>query len=173
MWLAAPPAGTPLCGRGTAICSCARVVANPQVISESRAAFLYAKYAKTVALDLDALRQSALVIDIGSSTLDFAYIVDGRETGVGTFGDTHLGGGLIDAEILRRAVEQNHDRDTIKRVFAESRSWYSYCEIEARRVKEQFYTRLAQDPMATVKKQLRICYPGHAKATAFAKRAGG
>ena len=68
------------------------------MISESRAAFLYAKYAKTVALDLDILRQSALVIDIGSSTLDFAYIVDGRETGVGTFGDTHLGGGLLDEE---------------------------------------------------------------------------
>ncbi|HNW87300.1 MAG TPA: Hsp70 family protein [Candidatus Limiplasma sp.] len=138
-------------------------VAAPQVISESRAAFLYAKYAKTVALDLDLLRQSALVIDIGSSTLDFAYIVDGRETGVGTFGDTHLGGGLIDAEILRRAVDQNRDREAIRRVFEDSRSWYSYCEIEARKVKEQFYTRLAQDPAASVKKQLRICYRGTQK----------
>lgn len=138
-------------------------VNNPQVISESRAAFLYAKYAKTVALDLDILRQSALVIDIGSSTLDFAYIVDGRETGVGTFGDTHLGGGLIDAEILRRAVDQSRDRDAIRRVFAESRSWYSYCEIEARKLKEQFYTRFAQEPTASVKKQLRICYSGTQK----------
>ena len=64
---------------------------EPQVISESRAAFLYAKYAKTVALDIDVLSKTALVIDIGSSTLDFAYIVDGRETGVGTFGETALG----------------------------------------------------------------------------------
>lgn len=138
-------------------------VNNPQVISESRAAFLYAKYAKTVALDLDILRQSALVIDIGSSTLDFAYIVDGRESGVGTFGDAHLGGGLIDAEILRRAVENSRDRDAIRRVFAESRSWYSYCEIEARKLKEQFYTRFAQEPAASVKKQLRICYSGTQK----------
>ena len=45
---------------------------NPQVISESRAAFLYAKYARTVALDVDVLNESALVADIGSSTLDFA-----------------------------------------------------------------------------------------------------
>jgi hypothetical protein len=65
-------------------------VRNPQVISESRAAFLYAKYAKPVALDLDLLKQSALVVDIGSSTLDFAYIVDGRETGWAPSGP-HLG----------------------------------------------------------------------------------
>jgi len=138
-------------------------VHNPQVISESRAAFLYAKYAKTVALDLDMLRQSALVIDIGSSTLDFAYIVDGRETGVGTFGDTHLGGGLLDEEILRRAVDRSRDRDTIRKVFAASRSWYSYCEIAARKVKEQFYSNAPQQPDFTVKKQMRICYFGTQK----------
>ena len=72
---------------------------EPQVISESRAAFLYAKYAKTVALDIDVLSKTALVIDIGSSTLDFAYIVGGRETGVGTFGDIALGGGILDEEL--------------------------------------------------------------------------
>ena len=138
-------------------------VREPQVISESRAAFLYAKYAKTVALDVDLLNQSALVADIGSSTLDFAYIVDGRETGVGTFGDAHLGGGHIDAEILRRAVRQSHDGDAIRRVFEQSRSWYSYCEIEARRLKEQYYTRAAQEPAVVVKKQLRICYDGTQK----------
>ena len=135
-------------------------VEAPQVISESRAAFLYAKYAKTVALDVDVLNQSALVVDIGSSTLDFAYIVDGRETGVGTFGHTALGGGLLDAGLLRRAVEKSRDRDAVRRVFSESRSWYSYCEIEARRVKEDFFTRLASDPGACVKKQLRLCYDG-------------
>ncbi len=136
---------------------------DPRVISESRAAFLYAKYAKTVALDLDILRQSALVVDIGSSTLDFAYIVDGRETGVGTFGDTHLGGGLLDAEILRRAVARSRDHAAIERVFTQSRSWYSYCEIEARRLKEEYYTQAAQTPDASVKKQLRICYDGTQK----------
>ena len=76
-------------------------VPQPQVISESRAAFLYAKYARTVAMDVDIMGESALVADIGSSTLDFAYIVDGRETGVGTFGETALGGGILDAVLLR------------------------------------------------------------------------
>ncbi len=138
-------------------------VRAPQVISESRAAFLYAKYAKTVALDLELLRQSALVIDIGSSTLDFAYIVDGRETGVGTFGDTHLGGGLLDAQLLARAVERSKDRDAIRTVFSKSRSWYSYCEIEARKLKEQYYLKAAQESDANVKKTLRVCYDGTQK----------
>lgn len=139
----------------------------PQVISESRAAFLYAKYAKTVALDIDLLSQSALVVDIGSSTLDFAYIVDGRETGVGTFGEAHLGGGLIDAELLRRAVAQSRDRDAIRRVFTANRNWYSYCEIEARRIKEQFYSRVVSEPAVVVKKQVRLVYDGTQKLQLF------
>ena len=138
---------------------------EPQVISESRAAFLYAKYAKTVALDIDVLSKTALVIDIGSSTLDFAYIVGGRETGVGTFGDIALGGGILDEELLRLCVEQSRERDAIRRVFQESRSWYSYCEIEARRLKEEYYTRLLDDPSASVKKVVRICYDGVQKLT--------
>ena len=133
---------------------------EPQVISESRAAFLYAKYARTVALDVDILNESALVVDIGSSTLDFAYIVDGRETGIGTFGDTYLGGGILDAALLRRAVARSREKSAIQAVFAECRSWYSYCEIEARRVKEEYFTRLVSETSPTVQKQLRICYDG-------------
>lgn len=132
----------------------------PQVISESRAAFLYAKYARTVAMDVDVLNESALVVDIGSSTLDFAYIVDGRETGVGTFGETELGGGILDAALLRRALERYRERKTIQAVFDECRSWYSYCELEARRVKEAYFTRLAEENAPVVTKSLRICYDG-------------
>ena len=135
-------------------------VVNPQVVSESRAAFLYAKYAKTVALDIDVLRESALVIDIGSSTLDFAYIVDGRETGVGTFGELKLGGGLLDEELLRCAVEKSKNRKEIQSVFEESKSWYSYAEIEARKVKEQYFIQAEAQPGAAVKKTVRICYEG-------------
>lgn len=138
---------------------------NPQVISESRAAFLYAKYARTVALDVDILNESALVADIGSSTLDFAYIVDGRETGVGTFGETALGGGILDAALLRRAVERSRDRAALRSVLSESRSWYSYLEIEARRLKEEYFTRLATEAAPVVKKTLRVCYDGVQRLT--------
>ena len=138
---------------------------NPQVISKSRAAFLYAKYARTVALDVDILNESALVADIGSSTLDFAYIVDGRETGVGTFGETALGGGILDAALLRRAVERSRDRSALRSVLSESRSWYSYLEIEARRLKEEYFTRLATEAAPVVKKTLRVCYDGVQRLT--------
>lgn len=137
----------------------------PQVISESRAAFLYAKYAHTVALDVDILNESALVADIGSSTLDYAYIVDGRETGVGTFGENALGGGVLDAALLRRAVDRSRQRDEIRAVFSECRSWYSYCEIEMRRLKEEYFTRLETEDAPVVKKQLKICYDGVQKLT--------
>lgn len=137
----------------------------PQVISESRAAFLYAKYARTVALDIDVLNESALVVDIGSSTLDFAYIVDGRETAVGTFGETALGGGILDAALLRRAVERSRERNAIRSVFDECRSWYSYCELEARRVKEAYFTALADEAAPVVKRQLRLCYDGVQRLT--------
>lgn len=137
----------------------------PQVISESRAAFLYAKYSHTIALDIDVLNESALVADIGSSTLDYAYIVDGHETGMGTFGENSLGGGVLDAALLRRCVEKSRHCDEIKAVFAQSRSWYSYCEIEARRVKEEFFTRLENETSPVVKKQLHICYDGVQKLT--------
>lgn len=140
-------------------------IPNPRVISESRAAFLYAKYARTVALDVSLLSQSALVADMGSSTLDYAYIVDGRETGVGTFGENALGGGVLDAALLRRAVERSPQKEAIRAVFQESRSWYSYCEIEARRVKEEYFTRLTSEDAPTVTKQLRLCYDGVQRLT--------
>ena len=135
-------------------------IRSPQIVSESRAAFLYAKYAKTVALDIDILRESALVIDIGSSTLDFAYIVDGRETEVGTFGETNLGGGLLDEELLRRAIQKSRASAALEAVFAESKSWYSYAEIEARRVKEEYFARGDGVPGTVIKKRLRIRYDG-------------
>ena len=137
----------------------------PQVISESRAAFLYAKYAHTIALDVDILNESALVADIGSSTLDYAYIVDGRETGVGTFGENALGGGILDSALLRRAVEKSKYRSEIEAVFQESHSWYSYCEIEARRLKEEYFTRLETGESPVLKKQITLCYDGVQKLT--------
>lgn len=138
---------------------------QPRVISESRAAFLYAKYARTVALDVDLLNQSALVADIGSSTLDYAYIVDGRETGVGTFGENALGGGILDAALLRRAVDRCPQKEAVRRVFQESRSWYSYCEIEARRVKEAYFSRLSEEAAPVAQKTVRLCYDGVQKLT--------
>ena len=114
---------------------------SPRIVSESRAAFLYAKYAPNIQLNPDMIEDSALVIDIGSSTLDFAYVVDGCESNVGTFGDVYLGGGAIDEAILQAAVNEASRRQDILKVFQEAPEWRSYCLLAARRLKEEYFTR--------------------------------
>lgn len=109
------------------------------IVSESRAAFFYARYSHSLNVPAELLCKTTLVIDIGSSTTDFAYIVNGRESDVGTFGDVSLGGGLIEACMLKKAVRHSADRDKIEAVFAESSSWKNRCEIKARRLKEQYF----------------------------------
>lgn len=114
------------------------------LVSESRAAFLYAKYAKSIQMDPTLIEESALVIDIGSSTLDFAYIVQGRETNVGTFGDVYLGAGAIDEALLDAAVRQSPERAAIEKTFAAAPQWRAYCLLAARRLKEEYFTRQAK-----------------------------
>ncbi len=112
-----------------------------RLVSESRAAFLYAKHARTIQLDPALIEDSALVIDIGSSTLDFAYVVNGRETNVGTFGEVYLGGGAIDEALLDEAAAKSRHRAAIERVFREAPEWRSHCLLAARRIKEEYFTR--------------------------------
>ncbi len=114
---------------------------SPRLVSESRGAFLYAKHARTIQLDPALIEDSALVIDIGSSTLDFAYVVNGRETNVGTFGDVYLGGGAIDEALLQAAVNASSRKGEILAVFREAPEWRSYCLLAARQLKEEYFTR--------------------------------
>ena len=109
------------------------------IVSESRAAFFYARYAHELKVSPELLNQTTLVIDIGSSTTDFAYIVNGKESAVGTFGDVNLGGGLIEAGMLRRAIGENKKKDILENVFQKSPSWKHRVEIAARRLKEQYF----------------------------------
>ncbi|MBQ4157458.1 MAG: Hsp70 family protein [Clostridia bacterium] len=112
---------------------------NAHIVSESRAAFFYARYAHELKVPPELLNQTTLVIDIGSSTTDFAYIINGRESAIGTFGDVSLGGGLIEACMLKRAVEASDKREALEKVFSESSSWKNRIEITARRLKEQYF----------------------------------
>ena len=131
---------------------------NVSVVPEPRAAFLYARHARGLRIDPALMRQSALVIDIGSSTTDFAYIVDGHQQELSLFGDANLGGGLLDAMILARAVAASPDRQALEAVFASSPAWHSYCELEARRLKETYFTDEEAWRDGALKKQLVICY---------------
>lgn len=126
---------------------------NLYTVSESRAAFLYAHHCSELELSVDSLKRPTLVIDIGSSTLDYAYIVDGRERDVGVFGENRLGGGILDALILELAVSRAPDREKVRQVFGSSPSWKHYCELIARKLKEEYFLheeQWAQRPCSTI-----------------------
>ncbi len=131
---------------------------NVCVVPEPRAAFLYARHARGLRIDPALMRRSAMVIDIGSSTTDFAYIVDGHQQDLSLFGDTNLGGGLLDEMILARAVERSPDGERLARVMRESPAWKSYCELEARRLKEQYFLSEETWQGQPLVRRLLVCY---------------
>lgn len=113
---------------------------NVYTVSESRAAFLYCKHSHHLKVDSSLLSKPALVIDIGSSTTDFAYIVDGQEKRIGTFGHINLGGGLLEEALLQIAIEQSARRADIESLFNEEPTWRHFAEIAARKLKEMYFS---------------------------------
>jgi len=131
---------------------------NVHVVPEPRAAFLYARHARGLRIDPKLMSASAMVIDIGSSTTDFAYIVDGHQQELSLFGDTNLGGGVLDELILARAVERSADREALERVMKASPAWRSYCELEARRLKERYFLTEEKWADQSITQQVVVCY---------------
>lgn len=110
-----------------------------KIVSESRAAMVSACQSRHLQVGYDILSKPVLVIDIGSSTTDFAYIVDGREHQFETSGEVSLGGGLMDELLLEKAVSESGKPQEIRRIFQESEPWKNYCEFKARRLKERYF----------------------------------
>ncbi len=110
-----------------------------KIISESRAALVSACQSRHLQVGYDILSHPVLVVDMGSSTTDFAYIEAGREVELQTAGEVRLGGGIMDELLLEASVSASPDADKIRRVFAESEPWRSYCEFAARRLKEKYF----------------------------------
>jgi len=131
---------------------------NVHVVPEPRAAFLYARHARGLRIDPKLMSASAMVIDIGSSTTDFAYIVDGHQQDLALFGDTNLGGGVLDELILRRSIAQSPDREALERVMQTSAAWRSYCELEARRLKERYFLTEEKWNAQAITQQVVVCY---------------
>ena len=111
-----------------------------RIVSESRAALVSACRSKHLQVGYDILSHPLLVVDIGSSTTDFAYISKGREVELQTGGEVFLGGGIMDEIILDEAVSRSDQPGEIRRVFAESEAWRTYCEFAARRLKERYFS---------------------------------
>ncbi len=111
-----------------------------KIISESRAALVSACQSRHLQIGYDILHQPVLVIDIGSSTTDFAYINGGKEEALKTGGEVFLGGGIMDEILLEEAVNSSVNRKRIQNAFQQSPAWYSYCDFAARRLKERYFS---------------------------------
>ena len=117
---------------------------NVRIASESRAAFENALRTNNESVDPDLINDSVLVIDIGSSTLDLAYVCDGQEYNVQTVGDNKLGGGLMDEMILQYALKRMGERDPegamhLRGFLLSNHDWHSRVMLEAREIKEQYF----------------------------------
>ena len=134
-----------------------------KIISESRAALVSAVHSKHLQLSYDILSKPVLVVDIGSSTTDFAYIAGGREVELKTGGEVVLGGGIMDEMLLDICVENSRQRDKLERVFAESDPWRTYCEFAARRLKEQYFSDEEYWTDHECSKTVTVLYHGRSK----------
>ena len=115
-------------------------VPSPRVISESRAVLVGAIQSNFLCDYVDLQTKSVLVVDIGSSTTDFAYISKGKEREIRTGGEVALGGGIMDELLLEECVAASPDAKALRAVFAESESWYVDCELHARALKERYFS---------------------------------
>ena len=111
-----------------------------RIVSESRAALISACLSRHLQVGYDILSKSVLVVDVGSSTTDFAFIESGREVELHTAGEVMLGGGITDEMLLRESVMASPDSAAIRQILEKNESWYSYCEFAARRLKEKYFS---------------------------------
>lgn len=115
---------------------------NVRVVSESRAAFLYSRESGELRMSSELLGKPTLIIDAGSSTTDFTFVAELTEQRlpVHDFGDTSLGGGLIEQELLRLNLRRCCDT-AVNDLLEKYPQCRSRCEMEARKVKEMYFTR--------------------------------
>ena len=111
-----------------------------RIISESRAAMVSACQSRHLQIGYDILSKPVLVVDIGSSTTDFAYIMGGKEVEMQTAGEVALGGGIMDEILLSEAIKASSEKEELLSVFEKSEPWKSYAEFAARRLKEKYYS---------------------------------
>ena len=111
-----------------------------RIISESRAALVSACQSRHLQVGYDILNKPVLVVDIGSSTTDFAYIMGGREVELKTGGEVFLGGGIMDEILLEESLKLSPNEKKIRKIFEENDPWHSYCDFAARRLKEKYFS---------------------------------
>ncbi len=116
---------------------------NVRLASESRAAFENALRRRLDGVDATMIEDCVLVIDIGSSTLDLAYVCDGEEHNVEVVGDVKLGGGLMDEIIVGHALDSLPEAasQALRRFLEKYPAWHSRIMLEARALKERYFQK--------------------------------
>ena len=139
---------------------------NCQVVSESRAAFMFARESGEIRVSEDMLTLPTLIIDAGSSTTDFTYVADLSEKALvaSDFGEVSLGGGLIDRMLLNKNLERSPYRRHFEDIFDRYPQYRSRCEFEARRVKEMYFTQARRGNGMRAESAVKV-YVGREPAT--------
>lgn len=129
-----------------------------QVISESRAAFMYARESGELRVSDELLTLPTLILDAGSSTTDFTFVADLAEESLSAcdFGESALGGGLLDRLLLEKNVERSADGEQLRGVFRRFPQYYARAELEARKVKEMFFTQQARGETACAESAVKV-----------------
>ena len=131
-----------------------------RIVSESRAALISACLSRHLQVGYDILSKSVLVVDVGSSTTDFAFIESGREIELQTAGEVMLGGGITDEMLLRECVLASPDAAVIRKILEENEAWRSYCEFAARRLKEKYFSDEEYWASRTCTRSIEILHSG-------------
>ena len=106
-----------------------------QIVPESRAAYLAARESGEV--PPEDLEGAVLIVDIGSSTTDFTFVVQ-RELRPVDFGHNELGAGILDKIILERELKKAGNAD-LNELFEEYPQYKAQCLLVSRKVKEQYF----------------------------------
>lgn len=112
---------------------------NVEVVSESRAAFMFVRESGELRATRNTLDKPTLIVDAGSSTTDFTF-VEKLEARPLDFGEP-LGGGLIDQMLLEYNLRRSPNEARIREIFRLCPPYKARCELEARKVKELFFSR--------------------------------
>lgn len=136
-----------------------------RIVSESRAALISACQSKHFQVGYDIMSRPVLVVDIGSSTTDFAFILGGHEVELQTAGEVRLGGGIMDELVLEESVRRSDNSDAVRRALEASDPWRSYCEFAARRLKEQYFSDEEYWQKNDCRKTVRILSGGNLRLT--------
>ena len=106
-----------------------------QIVPESRAAYLAARESGEV--PPEDLEGAVLIVDIGSSTTDFTFVVQ-RELRPVDFGHNELGAGILDKITLERELKKAGNAD-LNELFEEYPQYKAQCLLFSREVKESYF----------------------------------